>query len=174
MSAKLQIANCLVWCRNVSVIAVISQRGMTGHIIDYLVHTPLGRAVQSVVSHVHHFFFGYGLVQITLRLSPLSFTLIKYRVEVLQVATNFLPNPPAQPSLFTNKLARQNFISCWYLPGTVTMMRGNFYFVFFPDKIVIMIESHCLFKYRASGSVDGFNLQLLKLEMKVYLVKSRS
>ena len=56
MSAKLQIANCLVWCRNVSVIAVISQRGITGHIIDYLVHTPLGRAVQSVVSHVHHFF----------------------------------------------------------------------------------------------------------------------
>ena len=82
MSAKLQIANCLVWCRNVSVIAVISQRGITGHIIDYLVHKLLGRAVQSVVSHVHHFFFGYGLVQITLRLSPLNFTLIKYRVEV--------------------------------------------------------------------------------------------
>ena len=76
MSAKLQIANCLVWCRNVSVIAVISQRGRSGHKIWF---TNYQAALCNWWFLISVMFFW---LQITFRLSPLNFTLIKYRVLV--------------------------------------------------------------------------------------------
>ena len=76
MSAKLQIANCLVWCRNVSVIAVISQRGRSGHKI-WFTNCQAALCNQWFLMSVMSFW-----LQITFRLSPLNFTLIKYRVLV--------------------------------------------------------------------------------------------